>query len=809
MKRKHPFCLNPSLARGLVVAIASTALYAIPASAQQKAALSAEEQGRLLKRISPYLEKVKKQPDWLYSRLQMYWTTHATDVYIYGEQFDHAGGPRADVATVKYNGTRSTASSYNRPRLEDIVPYDDDEQSQVTFISRATGKMEKAHPAKTGCNIEGVNREILGIARDAARLYAATGDTAYAAMALPVLDVFLRGLGARNVPKDLNHGHQQTLVGMTTFEVIHEDAINQVTECLRALGSYAGAGRKTYEAALKKWAENIIAGGVPHNNWNLFQADFIGKIAMALQDDSAYDDGHGRQYYLDYITRQNSIRQWSLKHLADYGFGPAFASADTTHAIGALWSEAPGYSRTVVNQFTELADRMDRDCNIDLFKQIPALKQSVFSLSEYLFPNRMIAGFGDTHPDFVNHAATHLLNYARRNGQTALADSCLKWTEAMQPQAPATLAAQWNHPVVYAPKVSWVALRTGMDPKHDLMVSTNGSLGNHQHANGISCEFYGKGYVLGLDAGIGRTLYSGLDYLEYYSQFPAHNTVCVDGVSSYPVMMSQHAFHIADIQAYDISTDENASLPVRSQTLEFTEPETDARQQRTTAIVKTSPTGGFYIDIFRSKRRDGHDKMHDYFYHNLGQSMTLTASDGTDLALKPTEELAFAGGHLYAYSYIFDKKMAETDKSVLATFSTQCKDGRQIDMRLWMKGDTHRQVFQALSPVNLEYERMANQPYPIKEQPVQTYVARQYGEAWEHPFVAILEPSDSDEPGEIQSVDYFQPESKDKTATGIRVTLKNGQVFNVFSSASGAAMKYGKTKVKGYLKVVAETKHTR
>lgn len=58
-----------------------------------------------------------------------------------------------------------------------------------------------------------------------------------------------------------------------------------------------------------------------------------------------------------------------------------------------------------------------------------------------------------------------------------------------------------------------------------------------------------------------------------------------------------------------------------------------------------------------SRKERGGDKMHDYFYHNLGQTMTLTAADGTDLNLQPTEELAFAGAHLYAYSYLYDKKV--------------------------------------------------------------------------------------------------------------------------------------------------------
>ncbi|WP_440486688.1 heparinase II/III domain-containing protein, partial [Segatella hominis] len=167
-----------------------------------------------------------------------------------------------------------------------------------------------------------------------------------------------------------------------------------------------------------------------------------------------------------------------------------------------------------------------------------------------------------------------------------------------------------------------------------LMASVNASLGNHQHANGISLELYGKGYVLGPDAGIGRTLYSGLDYQEYYSQMPAHNTVVVDGVSSYPVMMSQHAFKI--VASYpEVSKEQPASKKLSEKklsiqkdpelkdkityaTVSFIEPETQALQQRTTAIVKTSAKGGYYIDVFRSKKKEGGDKTHDYFYHNLG-----------------------------------------------------------------------------------------------------------------------------------------------------------------------------------------------
>ena len=46
-------------------------------------------------------------------------------------------------------------------------------------------------------------------------------------------------------------------------------------------------------------------------------------IALILEDDAQYTDGKGRQYYIDYLVNQSSIRQWSLKKLADYGFDAA------------------------------------------------------------------------------------------------------------------------------------------------------------------------------------------------------------------------------------------------------------------------------------------------------------------------------------------------------------------------------------------------------------------------------------------------------------------------------------------------------
>ena len=84
------------------------------------------------------------------------------------------------------------------------------------------------------------------------------------------------------------------------------------------------------------------------------------------------------------------------------------------------------------------------------------------------------------------------------------------------------------------------------------------------------------------------------------------------------------------------------------------------------------------------------------------------------------------------------------------------------------------------------------------------FVARQRGEAWTRPFVAVFEPSSNAEPSEIESVSYFKPESADSTAVGIVVTLKSGRRDYIFSSVDGAEMTYRGITVSGRYAVVSD-----
>lgn len=588
---------------------------------------------KLKERTDVYTRRTESQPDWLLSRLAMYWKSHATEVYVKGEVFDHAGGEKAPAPTVRYTGTRGTAATHGRPKLEDIVPYDDNEDGNVTFCNNALeGRpLESVHPSKTGRNIENLNCEILGIARDAAFLYWMTGEEKYAKLAAGVFDTYMTGIYYRKVPVDLNHGHQQTLVGLTSFEVIHEDALHIVVPLYDFLYNYLKSNYPDkmiiYAGALKKWADNIIANGVPHNNWDLLQARYVMNVGLVLEDNKEYTDGKGREYYIDYVMNRSSIRQWSLTKLADYGF-----DSET-----GIWAECPGYSSVVINDYANFANQFDHNLQYDLVAAMPVLAKAVAATPQYLFPNRMICGFGDTHPGYLNtNFFIRMIQNAQANGKkeqeryfTALL-KCLNPVAdnekegkknvrvsvnsffedkplVLDPKVQAGKIEDYVSPLFYAPNVSWLVQRNGMDSRNSLMISLNASEGNHMHANGISMELYGKGYVLGPDAGIGLFLYSGLDYAEYYSQFPSHNTVCVDGISSYPVMKSNHSF---DLLSCFPATAESGSgfTSVTYSNVAFREPESRADQTRMMSIVTTGPETGYYIDVFRSRKEQGGDK---------------------------------------------------------------------------------------------------------------------------------------------------------------------------------------------------------
>lgn len=776
------------------VAMAGAVMTVLSAGAQTK--VETEEVKKWKGKVEALVDSGQQ---WLASKLQMRWDGKESQEYIKGEFFSHAGGEAAPRATVMLNGARSHATSYQRPDIRELPAYGSGRPEGMWLRNNSLpGKpYEWAAIASTGNIIGSINNEITGLAETAARIYAATGEVKYASAAAEVIDTYLAGIYYKKEPLDINHGHQQTLVGLQSFEVIHEDPLDKVTAAYRILKPYLldkkGEGSiRMYEAAMKKWADQIEANGVPHNNWNFMQARYILKVALLLDDDKSYADGKGRRHYIDKVLKDSSIRQWSLQKLAAYGYDPQTG----------VWAECAGYSMVVLNDITDIADIIGRELGIDIIAEIPVIAKAAETFPQYLMPDQCAIGFGDTHPGRINRKIyERLIANAERFGKPEQKEKFSR----MLARLDADDMGEYTTQTFWTPNNSWAVMRTGMEKDRSLMAALNGSDGNHQHANGISMELYGRGLRLAPDGGIGRTLYSGQDYLEYYSQFPAHNTVCVDGVSSYPVMKSNHPLSLRSQMPVSGSA---SIMPVSLTDVEFIEPETQSDQRRQLAVVEgRDGDGGYFVDIFRSRRRDGKDRMHDYFYHNMGQTMSLTGAGGADLGLEPTEELAFAGAHLGAYSYLFDKKSATTDGDVEALFTVTMPEGsgkENAEMKMWMKGEGERTVFEALSPMTEGLSRMADMPYDIKEQPTLTYVARQRGEAWNRPFVAVFEPRGAAAGGSIASVTFPEVKAdREGSHSAVAVSHKDGRRETILSSDDSAArVSAGEVSMKGEYAVV-------
>ena len=92
-------------------------------------------------------------------------------------------------------------------------------------------------------------------------------------------------------------------------------------------------------------------------------------------------------------------------------------------------------------------------------------------------------------------------------------------------------------------------------------------------------------------------------------------------------------------------------------------------------------------------------------------------------------------------------------------------------------------------------------PYDVKNSPCQTFVARQYGEAWTRPFAAVFEPFDT-AGSQIERVEWL-PTPRNSTVT-VEVHKRNGRRDRIFSSDEVRTMTIGTTACTARLAVVSD-----
>ncbi len=746
------------------------------ASVDWKEQLVAKKQ----QRVEKYLNLCKEDTEWLVSRLQMNWNTRHSEVYLIGAKFSHSDGT-APVPTVRYSGSRDWATDYKTPELDEVKPYQDDPRG--LYLQRKDNEQwEWATPPSTGHIIESINEEVLQLVADAAFLYWLTADKRYAEFATPVFFQYMEGMFHRDPPTQVDDSDQAGLSGLATFEVIHESIVVSLALAYDFLFDYFIKNQldlKNSQAVFQKWGDQIIKNGVPNNNWNLFQARFLTYIALVLEDNENYSNGKGRQYYLRHTFDESSERQIALKE-----------SVLVYDQQNGMWPESPSYSMHVTTTLLEILTLLDHATNADELKNYSIVEKAAITAFQYLFPSGYTVGFGDSNhriipPKNLELLISHYKKYSKREKEemiTGLLQELIEsglyerggsglfelffYVNDLPEEASDQEQKSLVSPTFYAPNVSWFTQRLGHG-QDALMVSTVGSFGNHAHSNGIAMELFANNYALGPDMGRGIS-YWNPDHREYYSQFPAHNTVVVDGISGYRPMRSYHPFTLDN--SFPKSEERPQFGKVTFGKFSFFEPKTRSDQQRLTTLVQANSQQGYIVDVFRSKKVQDIIQTHDYLYHNLGQSLEFIDKMNQPMALAQTDELSTVHGEQKAYNYFYDKRKTMLDRDFNALFTLKSTGQPDNLMRLWVKGSLAQQVYSVMGPKSRALST-GTAPEEVLDASIPALILRRKTAAWRDPFVVVFNPYFSNRENVVEEVIFNQ----DSLGTQeITVSLKDG-----------------------------------
>jgi len=320
--------------------------------------------------------------------------------------------------------------------------------------------------------------------------------------------------------------------------------------------------------------------------------------------------------------------------------------------------------------------------------------------------------------------------------------------------------------------------RNGSDPQTGLMIGVQGATYNHNHCNGMAMELYGLGEVLGIDAGTGPNYEHPL-HRNYYSQWAAHNTVVAAGSSSsIPFSGAAGTKNIGQIElaAMEPMPDQEAVSPYCSFTdTRYFDKSTNTNQSRTLAIVRTSETSGYYVDIFRSDNAISND----YVYHNIGDELNLLDShrykQNTVAASYPRTERDYPG-----FRFFTDvEKLEGYNDNLTALFSIKNDQSDDLFLQLLVAGDEERTYYKAKSlKTKTSGRHYAGSPLPV-------FTIHTNAEAKTKPFVAVFEPYKGKDGCTIDRIE-LEKTTDPANFTALTIYNKNNTYQEIFQSTDPA-----------------------
>ncbi|MDO7171582.1 hypothetical protein [Mariniflexile sp. AS56] len=702
----------------------------------------------LLESIDTYVNRHVEDPEWIVSRLAMYWKDGArfTQCYIKDQRWDYGKG-NAPVPTVRLPGMRTWNDYVNVP-LEDRIPYN--ESGDLLGVSRSSAdKTPVLIPYKeTGHMIRSNNTDILALAEKSAFAYYVTQDEKYAKFSADILWTWLLGTYYMQPPLDPKESTKGPggyapggIMGYYDYEVIHDDRQDYAAATYDFIHDYMNEnphkhlntiGKNTTEVAgevFKRFIEIGLVRGNSRGNWNVNRYRHIMNSILVLEPNTFYKDGKGREYYIPFYTEKTTKYHEALPDIMK-----------NYNSETGLWPESPGYASGMIPFVLNMGLKLYK-AGVNTLGGNPMISKAAMANLGWLDARGNLVVFGDMRggPSDVSSFES-LLTYATWEGDM---ETAKKMATVVRKNIASghydRNASDWQgiifnqplpgsgsdlpfHMAAYSPFHKHLIMKNGNDENNGLMFTLYGGKSkSHLSENGLAMQFYGKGWAMAPDASAYESYWSA--DAPYHRGIMGSNTI-VPG------------YRVGDItvNAMDPSVDTKAGLYNSFETskhVSFADVSADEKR-RLVAMVRTSETTGYYVDVFRSDQSNN-----DYIHHNLGNTMVLKSASNTPLSLNTVNDL----GVKYDKNYAFfkNKRKINHTEDFNATWTTTAV-APALNVNMWMMGQNNRALYVVDAPPTTLRNDLT--PGEVNKSPetTPTLIVRQNGiNGAKHPFVSVFE----------------------------------------------------------------------
>lgn len=734
---------------------------------------------KLQKEINPYVNRHESDPEWIISRLAMYWKEgeRFTQCYIKDQNWDFGEG-NAPIPTVRLPGMR-TWNKYKNVPLEDRTPYN--ESGDMLGIDKLSdNKIPVLIPYKeSGHMIRANNMEILKLAEKAAFAYYLTQDEKYAKFSSDILWSWLLGTYYMNPPLDPKKstkgpgGYEPGgIMGYYDYEVIHDDRQIPMAIAYDFLYDYMNEhphqhlktmNKTTTEIAgvvFKRFIEIGLIRGGKNGNWNVNRYKNILNSMLILESNEFYEDGKGREYYIPFYTENKP---------SDYLAGlPVIL--DFYNKTTGLWPESPGYASGMIPTVLEMGVTLYKS-GINTLVGNPIISKAALANLGWLDARGNLVVLGDMRGGPANISSFEsLLTYATWQGDT---ETAKKMATVIRKNIASGQydrnASDWQgiilnqplpdsgnelpfHKAAYSEFHKHIIMRNGNDENNGLMFTLyGGKYRSHLAKNGLAMQFYGKGWAMAPDASA---------YESYWSADSGYHR----GITGSNTVLPGYRDGDIIVNAMDPSVNTTTGFYntyVTSENVSFADVSADEKR-RLVVMVRTSETTGYYVDVFRSNQLDN-----DYIHHNLGNSMIIKNDENTPLNLKNVNDL----GVKYDKNYSFFKNQRKVNYSqdFYATWTTTAVSPI-LNVNMWMMGQDNRELYLVDAPPTTL--RTDITPGQVNKSPdtTPTLIVRQNGiNGAENPFVSVFETYEEGE----KSIETISKIGSSDNFVSISVNSKN------------------------------------